>query len=169
MIEGVEYFDGKEINDLRGSFNKLFSIQWDKSISINLEEVFVTSSVKGTTRGMHIHIGPSKNWKIISVVAGTIFDVLVDLRATSESFLKINEKKLSAGASILLPPGIAHGFQALENTNLLYLSSKSRVEKLDVGFNVQSLKIDWPLNFEIQSERDNNLPNIDSFLKNLHE
>jgi dTDP-4-dehydrorhamnose 3,5-epimerase-like enzyme len=114
---------------------------------------------------MHLQVGPTENWKIISVIEGRIFDVLVDMRKNSETFLKTNTKYLKGGVSILCPPGIAHGFQALENSTLIYYSSKARDEQFDLGFNVKSLAIDWPLSFEIQSVRDKSLPLINDFLR----
>ena len=164
MIIDVTYFESNEIIDTRGSFLKVFSKTWYGSKSIELEESFVTRSKKGSTRGMHLQIGPTENWKIISIIEGCIFDVLVDTRKNSKTFLKTNKKNLIAGASILIPPGIAHGFQAIENATLIYYSSKTRVEQFDIGFNVNSLKIDWPLSFEIQSVRDKQLPPIEDFL-----
>jgi hypothetical protein len=82
-----------------------------------------------------------------------------------ETFLKTNAKYLKGGVSILCPPGIAHGFQALENSTLIYYSSKARDEQFDLGFNVKSLVIDCPLSFEIQSVRDKSLPLINDFLR----
>jgi dTDP-4-dehydrorhamnose 3,5-epimerase len=164
LIEGVEYFNSIELPDSRGSFSKLFSKNWENLSSMNTEEMFLTTSIKGVTRGMHLQIGLSENWKIVSVVEGYVFDVLVDVRKSSNSFLNINEYFLESGMSLLLPPGVAHGFQAVESSKLLYLSSKARVEELDVGFNVQSLPINWPLDFGNQSERDMNLPSLNLFL-----
>jgi dTDP-4-dehydrorhamnose 3,5-epimerase len=164
MINNVTYFESNEIIDSRGSFLKVFSKIWDGSRSIELEESFVTRSIKGSTRGMHLQVGPTENWKIVSVIEGHIFDVLVDVRKSSETFLNTNERYLKNGMSILCPPGIAHGFQALENSTLIYYSSKTREKQFDLGFNVKSLVIDWPLNFEVQSVRDLSLPHIDEFL-----
>jgi dTDP-4-dehydrorhamnose 3,5-epimerase len=164
MINNVTYFESTEIIDSRGSFLKVFSKIWDGSRSIELEESFVTRSIKGSTRGMHLQVGPTENWKIVSIIEGHIFDVLVDVRKSSETFLNTNERYLKKGMSILCPPGIAHGFQALENSTLIYYSSKTRDEQFDLGFNVKSLVIDWPLNFEVQSVRDKSLPHIDEFL-----
>jgi dTDP-4-dehydrorhamnose 3,5-epimerase len=164
MINNVTYFESNEIIDSRGSFLKVFSKIWDGSRSIELEESFVTRSIKGSTRGMHLQVGPTENWKIVSVIEGHIFDVLVDVRKSSETFLNTNERYLKNGMSILCPPGIAHGFQALENSTLIYYSSKTREKQFDLGFNVKSLVIDWPLNFEVQSVRDISLPHIDEFL-----
>ena len=164
MINNVTYHHSNEISDNRGSFLKIFSKNWDGINSIELEESFVTRSLKGSTRGMHIQVEPTTNWKIISIIEGHIFDVLVDTRKNSETYLKINEKYIRSGTSIVLPPGVAHGFQALETSTLLYLSSKSREIQFDLGFSVQSLPIKWPMSFEIQSERDQNLPHINDFL-----
>ena len=164
MINNVTYHHSNKISDNRGSFLKIFSKNWDGTNSIELEESFVTRSLKGSTRGMHIQVEPTTNWKIISIIEGYIFDVLVDTRKNSETYLRINEKYIRSGTSIVLPPGVAHGFQALETSTLLYLSSKSRETQFDLGFNVQSLPIKWPMSFEIQSERDQNLPHINDFL-----
>ena len=164
MINDVVYFESNAVIDNRGSFLKVFSKTWIRSRSIELEESFITRSKKGSTRGMHLQIGPTENWKIISVIEGHIFDVLVDMRKGSETFLKTNEKYLKNGASFLCPPGIAHGFQAMENSILIYYSSKTWDQKYDVGFNVKSLIVDWPLSFGIQSDRDKELPYIDDYL-----
>jgi dTDP-4-dehydrorhamnose 3,5-epimerase len=165
MINNVTYFESNEIIDNRGSFLKVFSATWNGSMPVELEESFVTRSKKGSTRGMHLQVGPTENWKIISVIDGHIFDVLVDVRKNSETFLSNNKKHLKKGASILCPPGIAHGFQAIENSILVYYSSKVHNAEFDVGFNVNSLAVEWPLNFQIQSDRDKSLPHINDFLK----
>jgi len=167
MISDVIYYDSNEIMDARGSFIKIFSKNWNGVAPIQLEESFVTKSKKGTTRGMHIQIGPTANWKIISVTEGQIFDVLVDVRKDSESYLSSTYKYVKSGTSIILPPGIAHGFQAVENSTLIYFSSKAHDPKYDLGFNVKSLVIDWPLNFKIQSERDKDFPDINEFVSEL--
>jgi len=164
LIEGVTYFESSEIVDIRGTFLKLFSKTWEGFNPIQLEESFVTRSLEGSTRGMHIQVKPTENWKIITVIEGHIFDVLVDLRKNSKTYLAINQKYLKSGTSLILPPGIAHGFQALENSLLIYFSSKVREVSFDLGFNVQSLSVDWPLRFNIQSERDKRLPSIEDFL-----
>ena len=125
MISDVSYHDSDEIMDARGSFIKIFSKNWKGFNPVELEESFVTRSIRGTTRGMHIQVGQTANWKIISVVEGRIFDVLVDIRKNSESYLDTMQKYVSSGTTIILPPGIAHGFQAIENSTLIYFSSKA--------------------------------------------
>lgn len=167
MINGVEYFSLDELNDKRGSFTKLYSSNWQSATSIRLEESFLTTSIKGTTRGMHIQIGMSANYKIISVIKGVIFDVLMDLRKNSETYQNINQVELTAGNTFIVPPGVAHGFQSFEESKILYLSDKSHQPMLDQGFNVESLPIKWPLDFSIQSDRDISLPTLDDFIRNV--
>ena len=167
MINGVEYFSLDELNDKRGSFTKLYSSNWQSATSIRLEESFLTTSIKGTTRGMHIQIGMSANYKIISVIIGVIFDVLMDLRKNSETYQNINQVELTAGNTFIVPPGVAHGFQSFEESKILYLSDKSHQPMLDRGFNVKSLPINWPLDFSIQSDRDTSLPSLDDFTRNV--
>lgn len=169
MIRDVSYYECDERIDDRGSFIKVFSKNWNIVSQMELEESFVTRSKKGTTRGMHIQVGPTANWKIISVIEGRIFDVLVDVRQNSTSYLNITQKYVSGGTSIILPPGVAHGFQAIENVTLIYFSSKSHDPEYDTGFNVKSLAIDWPMNFEIQSDRDKKLQNIDAFINEFNK
>jgi dTDP-4-dehydrorhamnose 3,5-epimerase len=113
---------------------------------------------------MHIQVEPTENWKVITVIEGHIFDVLVDVRKSSKSYLDISQKYIKSGGGVLLPPGIAHGFQAIESSFLIYCSSRAREVKFDLGFHVQSLSIEWPLTFNIQSERDKRLPSIEDFL-----
>ena len=168
MIIGVEYFSLNKITDNRGSFIKLYSSKWDLAQSTNLEESFITTSLKGTTRGMHLQIGESANLKIVSVISGEIFDVLVDLRQKSKTFRSINQVRLTAGNTFIIPPGVAHGFQSIKESKVLYLSNKSHVPVLDQGFNVKSVPIDWPLDFNIQSSRDKSLPTLENFIKGLY-
>ena len=116
---------------------------------------------------MHIQIGVSANYKIVSVIKGVIFDVLVDLRKNSETYRNINQVELTAGNTFIVPPGVAHGFQSFEESKILYLSDKSHQPMLDQGFNVKSLPIKWPLDFAIQSDRDITLPTLDDFIRNV--
>jgi len=167
MISDVIYHDSNEIMDARGSFIKIFSKNWKGFNPVGLEESFVTRSIKGTTRGMHIQVGPTANWKIISVIDGRVFDVLIDIRKNSESYLGTMQKYISSGTTIILPPGIAHGFQAIENSTLIYFSSKAHDPKYDLGINVKSLVIDWALDFNIQSDRDRDFPDLKDFVSEL--
>jgi dTDP-4-dehydrorhamnose 3,5-epimerase-like enzyme len=65
--------------------------------------------------------------------------------------------------TLIIPPGIAHGFQSIEQSTLLYMSNKLHNPTFDLGFNVKSLEIKWPLDFSIQSVRDSRLPSLKDF------
>jgi dTDP-4-dehydrorhamnose 3,5-epimerase len=167
MIRGVEYFSLNEISDHRGNLIKLYSSSWNLAKTINLKESFMTTSLKGTTRGMHIQVGSSANLKIISILSGEIFDVLIDLRKKSETYRSIKHIHLTAGNTFIVPPGVAHGFQSIEESKVLYLSDNAYQPVLDQGFNVRSLPISWPLDFSIQSDRDKSFPALEEFLKDI--
>lgn len=167
MISGVEYFSLHEISDNRGNFIKLYSSRWNLASTFNLEESFMTTSSKGTTRGMHIQVGSSANLKIISVLSGEIFDVLIDLRKKSETYRSIKHIRLTTGNTFIVPPGVAHGFQSIEESKILYLSNNAYQPILDQGFDVRSLPIKWPLDFSIQSDRDRSFPAMEEFLGDI--
>jgi dTDP-4-dehydrorhamnose 3,5-epimerase-like enzyme len=63
---------------------------------------------------------------------------------------------------------VAHGFQSIEESKVLYLSNKSHDPILDQGFDVKSVPIEWPLDFNIQSNRDKSLPTMENFIKGLN-
>jgi len=116
---------------------------------------------------MHIQVGTSANLKIISVLSGEIFDVLIDLRRKSETYRSIKYIRLTAGNTFIVPPGVAHGFQSIEESKVLYLSDNAYQPVLDQGFDVRSLPISWPLDFSIQSDRDKSFPALEEFLKDI--
>jgi len=117
-------------------------------------------SKKGVTRGMHLQIGKSASWRLVSVVQGQIFDVLHDLRIGSKTEKSTISQVMSADAvsSVLIPPGVAHGFQAITDCIILYQSSKHYIAELDSGINLDSIDVEWPINPKLISERDRNLP-----------
>jgi dTDP-4-dehydrorhamnose 3,5-epimerase len=161
-IIDVEYYETKTIPDNRGSFTKLFSDIWGDRKTLIMSEIFTSNSNKGVVRGMHLQIGKSANWRVVSVLSGTVFDVLIDLRQNSDTYgLTISKILESQGLStVLIPPGVAHGFQALENATLLYATTSAYDFDHDTGVSVSSLDIDWPIASVIQSDRDKSLPDI---------
>ena len=113
---------------------------------------------------MHVQLGKSESTRIIKVLSGEIYDVLVDLRNVSPS-PKIQVKKMSStrGDTLLVPPGVAHGFQAFSEATILYMSDSSHVPDLDSGVNPLSIGITWPLEISQISLRDSRLPNLEEF------
>ena len=120
---------------------------------------------RGTVRGLHFQNPPHAEDKLVSCLRGSVFDVGVDLRQGSATFLHWHGEILSAdnGRGLLIPRGFAHGFQTLEDDcELLYLHSSAYVPKAEGALNARDprLNIHWPLEFTDISERDTNHPPI---------
>lgn len=114
---------------------------------------------KGTLRGMHYSVAPSAETKLVRCIRGTAFDVLVDLRASSKTYLKWTAIEISDKNRIMIyiPEGIAHGFQTLEDqTELFYHMSVPYDPASSRGFcwDDETIQIKWPISNPIISERD---------------
>lgn len=166
-MRGVSLIDSFQSSDSRGSFVKILKHEEISSVrEFDLEEVFFTSSLKGTIRGMHLQIDRAANWRFIQVIRGTAFDVLLDLRRSEDTFTKTQINSLSSEMpqTLVVPPGVAHGFQAVTDVEMLYITSRKYDESLDKGVNPFSIGISWPLEVSLISARDQELPNLEDFL-----
>jgi len=120
---------------------------------------------KGVARGLHYQIPPHAEKKLVSCLRGRVFDVAVDLRRNSPTFLQWHGEELSDenGAALAIPEGFAHGFQTLEeNCEMLYLHSAAYAPHAEAGCNLldKRLNIAWPLPIKSMSDRDAVLPSI---------
>ena len=166
-MRGVSLIDSFQSSDSRGSFLKILKHEAITEISeFKLEEVFFTASTNGTIRGMHLQIGEASNWRFIQVLHGKAFDVLLDLRRDEETFseTRINLLSSEVPQTLIVPPGVAHGFQAVTDVEILYLTSHRHDPALDKGVNPFSIGIDWPLEVTSISARDLNLPSLEEFI-----
>jgi dTDP-4-dehydrorhamnose 3,5-epimerase len=165
MIDGVEYFSAVYSRDDRGSFSKKFSSLNANFKKFELNEVFITHSLKGVVRGMHLQVNSAANWRLITALTGGFFDVLIDLRKGSPTYLQEITQELKPGCleSVLVPPGVAHGFQSLEDSKMLYLTTSPYAPHLDSGVNIDSLKVKFPLEVTSRSQRDLMLPDLKDF------
>lgn len=149
-IDDLRLVDLRVFQDHRGRFFKYFGGQIDeKTLNVSQVNYSETTGV-GTTRGLHFQRKPYAEKKIVTCVSGEIFDVIVDLRSDSETFLNWAGYLLSPEIqrAIIIPKGCAHGFQALtEKVSILYLHSESYSPSSDDGvrYNDPRLAIDWPL------------------------
>lgn len=157
-IAGLKVIERKPISDSRGSLARIFcadllkSAGWKKPIAqINQ----TATKKKGTVRGMHFQNAPHTEMKLVSCLQGEIWDVAVDLRKNSPTFLNWHAEKLSSEncRSLLIPEGFAHGFQTLsDDCDLLYLHTAPYVREAESGIRPSDpyLVIPWPLEiFEI--------------------
>ena len=118
---------------------------------------------KGAVRGLHFQYQPYSEIKLVSCLKGEIFDVAVDLRQDSPTFLRWHGEILSAKnhKSLLIPEGYAHGFQALTpDCELIYLHTMAYHSEAEGALNVidPKLNITWPLPINDLSERDSKHP-----------
>jgi len=163
-IEGAFEVNLVDFNDSRGSFKRLFcSKELDNLISskqivqINASETFQ----RGSIRGMHFQNPPKSEIKLIQCIQGSVFDVMIDLRKSSKTFLQWHAVELSNQKNnmIVIPEGCAHGFQTLsENSKLLYFHTEfySQEHESGVRYNDPLIAINWPLDIGSVSERDRN-------------
>jgi dTDP-4-dehydrorhamnose 3,5-epimerase len=166
-MRGVSLIDSFQSSDSRGSFLKILKHEAISAITdFKLEEVFFTASARGTIRGMHLQIGEASNWRFIQVLHGQAFDVLLDLRRNEGTFseTKINSLSSETPQTLIVPPGVAHGFQAVTDVEILYLTSHRHDVELDKGINPFSIGIDWPLKVTSISTRDLNLPSLEEYI-----
>lgn len=152
MINGVEIVEGTLINDLRGqTFKK--SLEFSRREFTPNQFLISRNIVVGTFRGIHYqnHIAPE--FKFITVIQGSIMDVLVDLRLDSSTYLEVQYVALeSNGFSIFVPPGIGHGYITLEeNTDVMYLIQGTHAPSAAVTINYQSPKLGIKLPVPVQA------------------
>ena len=161
-ISDVYVIEPEKLEDERGFFSRIF----DSSSfnDLNLVYDFVQHSIsynkkKGTIRGLHYQIDPFSETKIVSCSQGKIFDVIVDLRPNSSTYLQWNAFELTSNnfLNLYIPEGIAHGFQTLENDTVVNYKI-SQVFKPEyargIRWNDDTFKISWPIEPTIISKKD---------------
>src|SRR5688572_19906661 len=114
--------------DARGRFRRQYCEREFAAAGLNTRWVQVNHSVtlgRGSVRGMHFQYPPATEAKLVSCPVGRAFDAVVDLRSGSDTFLKWAAVEIDETASFYLPPGCAHGFQALsDEVHLIYQHSE---------------------------------------------
>ena len=168
-MPGVWEISRKPIRDTRGFFSRFFCQEEFSLMGADFcptQMNFSRSNLAGTVRGMHFQYSPNAETKIVTCMRGSIFDVAVDLRHDSPTFLQWFGVTLSSERqnSLVIPPGVAHGFQSLvDQTEILYLVTSAYDGSLEDGLNPfdPAIGIDWPLSPTDVSERDRQRGHID--------
>lgn len=156
--------------DARGRFTRLFCEQELGDIRPGLHFAQINLSEtrgRGTIRGLHYQAPPAAEAKLIRCVRGRVFDVVVDLRAGSPTFLRWHGVELGEDndRAVFIPEGFAHGFQTLtDEAQLLYMHTVPWTPALEAGLRHDDpcLRIRWPLPAGMVSARDSGHPLIDS-------
>ncbi len=154
------------LSDSRGHFQRLYCAESLTQLGFKQGVAQINHShtlLQGTVRGLHFQIPPEAEQKIVTCVRGRVFDVAVDLRVGSPSYLAWHAEILDAenALSMLIPEGFAHGFQSLvDDCELVYVHSTAYAASFERGLNASdpTVAIGWPLPFSCQSERDRSLP-----------
>ena len=174
-IAGMVEARTKTRSDNRGIFQRLFCIEELYSIHKGRPIAQINQSItlkRGALRGMHFQHPPYAEAKWIRCLAGKVFDVGVDLRRGSKTFLKWHGVELDAeqANAVFLPEGFAHGFQVLEpGSALLYLHTAVYAPGYEGGIRHDDpkLAIDWPLEITDISQRDESHPLLDDSFEGL--
>ena len=161
-LAGLRILERKPIGDSRGHLERLFCrdelgefLPGKEIIQIN--QTF--TSVRGTVRGLHFQYPPYLETKIVSCLEGEVFDVAVDLRRMSPTFLMWHGEILSSGnhKTYLIPDGFAHGFQTLSDTcRMMYFHTAPYNQQAEGGLcpTDPKLAINWQLPLVNMSDRD---------------
>jgi dTDP-4-dehydrorhamnose 3,5-epimerase len=169
-ISGVTVVASEPIADERGAFARTFDEARfrDAGLVEKFPEHSIASNVlAGTLRGLHYQIGSVPEAKIVRCTYGRIYDVVVDLRASSATFGTWEAFTLDweTPRALYIPPGCAHGYQTLEpHTVVAYMISAPYEPSGARGINAADprLAIPWPLSVSMISPRDKALPLMDA-------
>ncbi len=163
-IKDVYIIEPEPFKDHRGMFARVYCKNEFKEIGHSKDIININHSataLKGSIRGMHFQYPPKAEIKIVKCINGSIFDVAIDLRKDSPTFLKYHGEVLSAEnmKMFYVPEGFAHGFQSLEdNIEMIYYTTEfySPENEGGIRYNDPQVKIEWPLTVTDISEKDKN-------------
>jgi dTDP-4-dehydrorhamnose 3,5-epimerase len=169
-IHGAYLVDLKRMEDHRGFFARAWSASEfaEKGLPTHFPDVnFSHSAHKGTIRGMHYQKAPHEEAKFVRCVRGALFDVIIDLRPDSPTFLQWAGFEISASSyqAIFVPAGCAHGVQSLEDdTEMFYMVSATYQPAAEAGIRWDDpfFPIAWPdVGRRIVSDKDLSWPDFD--------
>jgi dTDP-4-dehydrorhamnose 3,5-epimerase len=173
-IAGAYLFEPTPHVDQRGFFSRTFDADVVRSAGIDPDGFVQDSqsrSARGVVRGMHLRSGRGEA-KLVRCSYGRVFDVIVDLRPGSRTYLNQKHLELSDDRQVTLyvPAGCAHGFQALTDpADVSYRIDRAHdpAEDVAIAFDDPELAIPWPLRPELLSQRDLQAPKLAAALEGM--
>lgn len=165
-LAGVRTAVREPVGDARGYLDRMFCAE-DLAPAISGRVIVQANRTltrqTGAVRGMHYQLEPHAEFKIVSCLSGSVYDVAVDVRPSSPSYLQWHGEVLSRGnwTSLLIPEGFAHGFQALtDDVELLYFHTAAHDSASERGIcpTDPEVAITWPLEITQLSQRDAGFP-----------
>jgi dTDP-4-dehydrorhamnose 3,5-epimerase len=174
-LPGLKLVRRKLLEDHRGFFERMFCADTfqEEGFAPAISQINHTLTKRiGTVRGLHFQRPPHAETKLVTCLKGRVFDVAVDLRSGSPTFLQWKGFELSEAnqTSLLIPQGFAHGFQTLEaDCELLYLHTTPYTPEAEDGLHPldPALAIPWPQEVVDLSNRDHSRPKISPRFKGL--
>ncbi|CAN0604140.1 unnamed protein product, partial [Ectocarpus sp. 12 AP-2014] len=167
-LPGAFVIDQERRGDARGFFARTFCAEEFAAHGLATQFVQANTSLSadaGTLRGLHFQRAPAEEAKLMRCVAGAMWDVIVDIREDSPTYLQSFGAELSAqnGRQLYVPKGFAHGFLTLEpNTMAAYMVDEYYTPGVEEGFRFDdpALAIDWPHAASVVSDKDRTWPLI---------
>ena len=170
-LEEVVIIQPDVFYDYRGEYIETWNVDnysiFDHLVNDNKPIIFkqddISTSVKHTLRGLH---GDNKTWKLVSCVYGSLLQVVVDMRESSDTYLEydmfsINDKNRS---QILIPPGFANGHLVMSDFGIFSYKQSTLYggasKQFTVKWNDPKLNIPWPIDNPLLSSRDKNADTI---------
>jgi dTDP-4-dehydrorhamnose 3,5-epimerase len=161
-LEGALLIDIERKEDERGFFARTWCRQELAALGLDTkiaQESVSYNRLRGTVRGLHFQRAPHEETKIVQCTRGAIFDVIVDMRPYSSSYLQWQGFDLTAETrrAVYIPKGFAHGFQTLaEHCEVAYKMSTFYAPEASGGYRYDDVafRIAWPLAVTMISERD---------------
>ncbi len=174
-LQGSYAIELEPFIDERGWFARYFCMDEFAQIGHTKEWLQMNHSCtykKGSLRGMHYQLPPFSEIKLVRCIAGSVFDVIVDVRKNSSTFMQWFGAELSAENKkmMYIPEGFAHGFQCLtDNCGLLYHHTEYYEPNVEAGikYDDPKINIEWPLAVTIISKRDEVHPFLNENFKGI--
>lgn len=174
-LKGAYIIEAEPFVDHRGIFSRTFCKKEFQEINHAKEIVQINYSMtkmKGGLRGLHYQLPPKAEIKVVRCISGSVFDVIVDLRKDSPTFLKWFGEILSKDnmKMMYVPEGFAHGFLSLEeNSALIYFTTEFYSPEQERGINYKdpAINIKWPSDILEVSEKDKNYPFLEKDFKGI--
>lgn len=174
-LAGLFLIQRKPVGDDRGYFERLYCTDELQALSPGKRIVQINRTLtvkRGAVRGMHFQQPPHAEIKLVSCLRGEVFDVAVDLRENSPTFLHWHAEILSADnhKTLAIPEGFAHGFQTLtDHCEMLYFHTAAYHPEAEHALNVRDplLAIRWPETISELSSRDAAQPMLNEDFKGV--
>lgn len=176
-LPGLRVVQRKPFGDCRGYLERLFCSEELQALVSGKPIAQINRTLtasRGTVRGMHFQRPPHAETKFVTCLRGEVFDVAVDLRHNSPTFLRWHAELLSDDnhKTLVIPEGFAHGFQTLaDDCEMLYFHTAAYQAGAEDGLNAMDprLAIKWPLAVTMLSDRDRSHPMLTSGFEGFSE